>query len=69
MTACLTTCIAADFSKSKKAEIWNFAAATSTDIVNKMDDILEDKPQLLIVQVGTKGLTNDVNPLNNVKKL
>ena len=48
-------------SKSKKVEVLNFSGATSTDIVNKMDDILEDKPQSLIVHVGTNDLTNDVN--------
>ena len=34
-----------------------------------MDDILEDKPQSLIVHAGTNDLTNDVNLLNNVKKI
>ena len=34
-----------------------------------MDDILEDKPQSLIVHVGTNDLTNDVNLLNKVKKI
>ena len=56
-------------SKSKKVEALNFPGATSTDIVNKMDDILEDKPQSLIVHLGTNALTNDVNLLNNVKKI
>ena len=55
--------------KSKKVEVLNFPEATTTDIVNKMDDILEDKPKSLIVHVGTNDLTNDVNLLNNVKKL
>ena len=44
-------------SKSKKVEVLNFLGTTSTDIFNKMDDILEDKPQSLIVHVGTKDLT------------
>ena len=56
-------------SKSKKVEVSNFLGATSTDIFNKMDDILEDKPQSLIVHVGTKDLTNDANLLNNVKEI
>ena len=34
-----------------------------------MNDILEDKPQSLIVHVGTKDLTNDANLLNNVKEI
>ena len=53
-------------SKSKKVEVLNFPGTNTTDIVNKMDDILEDKPQSLIVHLGTNDLTNDVNLLNNV---
>ena len=34
-----------------------------------MDDILEDKPQSLTVHVSTNDLTNNVNLLNNVKKI
>ena len=34
-----------------------------------MDDILVDKPQSLIANVGTNDFTNDVNLLNNVKKV
>ena len=54
--------------KSKKVEVLNFPGTNTTDIVNKMDDILEDKPQSLIAHLGTNDLTNDVNLLNNVKK-
>ena len=53
-------------SKSKKVEVLNFPGTTSTDIVNKMDDVLEDEPQSLIVHLSTNDLTNDVNLLNNV---
>ena len=52
--------------KSKKVELLNFREATSTNIVNKVDDILEDKTQSSTVQVRTNDLTNDVNLLNNV---
>ena len=47
--------------KSKKVEVLSFPGATSTGIVNKMDDILVGKPQSLIVHVGTNDLTNNVN--------
>ena len=56
-------------SKSKKVEVLNFSGATSVDIVDKMDVILDDKPKSIIVHVGTNDLTNDVNLLNNVKKI
>ena len=55
--------------KLLKVELLNFPGATSTDVVNKVDDILVDKPQSLIVHVDTNDLTNDVNLLNNVKKI
>ena len=56
-------------SKSKKVEVINFSGATSTNIVEKIDHILEDHPKSLVVHVGTNDLTNDVNLLNNVKKI
>ena len=56
-------------SKSKKVEVLNFSGATSVDIVDKMDVILDDKPKSIIVHVRTNDLTNDVNLLNNVKKV
>ena len=54
--------------KSKKVKVLNFPGATSTDIVNKMNYILIDKPQVLIAHSGTSNFTNDMNLLNNVKK-
>ena len=38
-------------------------------IVDKIDVILDDKPNSIILHVGTNDLTNDVNLLNNVKKI
>ena len=35
----------------------------------KIDDALDDKRESLIVHVGTKGLTDNTNLLNNIKKL
>ena len=36
----------------------NFTRATSTDIVEKIDNILENQPMSLIVYLGTDNLTN-----------
>ena len=55
--------------KSKNVDILNIPGATSGDIADKIDDVLEGKPESLIVHVGTNDLTNNVNLLNNVKKL
>ena len=58
-------------SKSKKVHVLNIPGAASGDIVVKIDDVLEAKPESLIVHVGTNDLTNliTVNLLNNVKKI
>ena len=47
----------------------NIPGATSGDIVDKIVDVLEGKTESLIVDVGTNDLTNNVNLLNNVKKI
>ena len=56
-------------SKSKKVDVLNIPGATSGDAVDKIDDVLEGKPELLIVCVGTNDLTNNINLLNNAKKI
>ena len=57
-------------SKSKNVDVINFPGATSTDIVENIDKILEkQQPKSLIVHVGTNDLTNDVNLLNIVKNI
>ena len=56
-------------SKSKKVDILNIPGDTSGDIVDKIDDVLEGKSESLIVHVGTNDQTNNVNLLNNVKKI
>ena len=53
--------------KSKKIDLLNFPGATSSDFVNEIDEVLEGKPELLIIHVGTNDLRNDVNLLNNIK--
>ena len=56
-------------SKSKKVEVLNFPGETSSDIVEKIEEVLDQKPESLIFHVGTKDLTNEINLLNNVKKI
>ena len=56
-------------SKSKKIEVLNFPGATSKEIVRKIDDVLNQKPESLIVHVGPNDLTNGINLLNNIKKI
>ena len=55
-------------SKLKKVEVLNFLGAISNDIVGKIDDVLNQKPESLIFHVGTNDLANEINLLNSIKK-
>ena len=52
-----------------KVKIMNFPGSTSEKILEKLDDIIKEHPDDLIVHVGTNDLTNNVNLLTNVKKI
>ena len=56
-------------SKSTNVDDLNIPGATSGDIADKIDDVLEGKPESLIVHIGTNDLTNNVNLLSNAKKI
>ena len=52
--------------KSKvDVHVLNFPGATSSDVLTKIDDVLNKKPASLIVHVGTNDLTNNLNLLSN----
>lgn len=51
-------------SKSTKVEVLHYQEATSSNMVDKIGDALDGKPELLIVHLGTNDLTNDINILN-----
>ena len=55
-------------SVNHKVKIVNFPGGTSEKILEKLDDIIKEQPEDLIVHVGTNDLTNNVNLLTNVKK-
>ena len=52
-----------------KVKIVKFPGATSEMILEKLDDIIKEQPDDLIVHVGTNDLTNNVNLLTNIKKI
>ena len=54
---------------SKSKDMLNFPGATSSDVLMKIDDVLNKKPASLIVHVGTNDRTKDINLLSNVKKI
>ena len=55
-------------SVNHKIKIINFPGGTSEKILEKLDVIIKEKPDDLIVHVGTN-ITNNVNLLTNVKKI
>ena len=56
-------------SKSKKFKVLTYPTGTSSDIVGKINDVLADKMELLIVHVGTNDLANDINLLMDIKNI
>ena len=47
----------------------NLLVGASEKILEKLNDIIKEQPDDLIVRVGTNDLTNSVNILINVKKI
>ena len=58
-----------DLSVNHKVKIVNFPGGASEKILEKLNDIIKEQPDDLIVHVGTNDLTNNVNLLTNVKKI
>ena len=56
-------------SVNHKVKIANFSGGTSEKILEKLDVIIKEKPDDLVVHVGTNDITNNVNLLTNVKKI
>ena len=56
-------------SKTHKIRVINFPGGTSEKMTDHLDDLIKGKPDDLIVLVGTNDIANNVNLLNNVKKI
>ena len=52
-----------------KVKIVNFPGSTSEKILEKLDDIIKEKPEDLIFHAGTNDITNNVNLSLKVKKV
>ena len=50
-------------------KVRKYPGATSTDIVDHLKPTLRKKPSEIIIHTGTNDITNDINYLNNVKKM
>ena len=55
-------------SVNHKVKIVNFPGVTSEKILEKLDDIIKEQRDGLIVHIGTNDLTNNVNLLPTLKK-
>ena len=56
-------------SVNHKVKIVHFPGGASEKILEKLNDIIKEKPGDLIVHAGTNDITNNVNLLTNVKKI
>ena len=56
-------------SVSRKVKIVNFPGGASEKILEKQDVIINEKPDDVIVHVGTNDITNNVNLLTDIKKI
>ena len=55
-------------SKLHNVKVTNYPGTTSEDILDNLGNLLNIKPDCLLVHVGTNNLTNNVNLLNSVSK-
>ena len=55
--------------KTLKLRVINFSGGTCEKIADQLEDFIKGKPDNLIVHVGTNDIANNVNLLNNVKKI
>ena len=56
-------------SKSKKVSVSNFQGATSEDILEEIEDILNSHPDTLIFHASTSQFIKNINTLRNVKNI
>ena len=56
-------------SKHHAEKVKSFPGATTETILEKMENLLESKPDVLILHAGTNDLLKNINPLNNVRKV
>ena len=56
-------------SKQHTVKITNFLGATTERILEKLENLLKSKPDVLIVHDGTNDLPKNINSLNNLRKV
>ena len=56
-------------SVNHKVKIVNFPDGTSEKIIEKLNDIIKEKPEDLIVHAGANDINNNVNLSTNIHKI
>ena len=56
-------------SRGHNVKVTSFPGSTSDKIVEKLHDLIKDKPDDLTIHTGTSNVSNDVKLLTNVKKV
>ena len=55
--------------KDHMVKVVSFLGETCEKIFDHLKEIMKQKPDVLIVHVGTSDLTNDINIMNNAKNI
>ena len=56
-------------SKQHSVKVRNFTGATTERINEEVYNILQSKPNLIIIHANTNDLATKINPLNNLRKI
>ena len=56
-------------SKHQNVKIQNFPGGTSEFILDKVETLVGEKPDCIIIHAGTNDIMNRMNSLNSVKKI
>ena len=56
-------------SKHQNVKIQNFPGGASETILDKVETLVAEKPDCIIIHAGTNDIMNGINSLNSVKKI
>ena len=56
-------------SKQRTAKVKDFPGASTEMILEKLENLLDSRPDALIADAGTNDLPKNLNPLNNIRKV
>ena len=53
----------------QKVKIQNFPGGTTEAILDKIETLVAEKPDCIIIHAGTNDIMNEISSLNSVKKI